>query len=140
MKDINVAIIGLGNVGAALAKNMSRRGIKVLLAGRRPEAAQALAAELKARAVALSEAGAADVIFLAVPAAAAAGAISEAGGLGGRIVVDCTNPLSFSDGPVHAPPAEGSLTAQLAARFPAARLVKAFNTFGAELHERPEIA
>jgi predicted dinucleotide-binding enzyme len=31
------------------------------------------------------------------------------------------------------------MTAHLARRFPALRLVKAFNTFGAEFHDRPEL-
>lgn len=57
----------------------------------------------------------------------------------GTIVVDCTNPLRWDDGPVHPPPPEGSMAAHLAKRFPALRLIKAFNTFGAEFHERPEL-
>ncbi len=55
------------------------------------------------------------------------------------IVVDCTNPIKWANGPVHAPPAEGSMAAHLAKRFPPLRLVKAFNTFGAEFHEHPEL-
>ena len=57
----------------------------------------------------------------------------------GTLVVDCTNPIKWQDGPVHAAPAEGSLTAHLAKQFPGLRLLKAFNTFGAEFHENPQL-
>ena len=78
----------------------------------------------------------AGLVFLAVPASAAVAVLDKARLAPGTIVVDCTNPLRWADGPVHAPPAKGSITAQLAARFPRLRLVKAFNTFGAEVHDR----
>ncbi|HEX8112764.1 MAG TPA: hypothetical protein VF516_33765, partial [Kofleriaceae bacterium] len=81
-----------------------------------------------------------DALFLAVPAAAAPAVLDTARGLpAGTIVVDCTNPLRWDDGPVHTPPPEGSMAAHLAKRFPALRLIKAFNTFGAEFHDRPEL-
>jgi 8-hydroxy-5-deazaflavin:NADPH oxidoreductase len=141
MKNIAISIIGVGNVGASLARNLVARGFSVRVAGRDLERSRGLAAALgqSATAVPLSDvAEGARVVLLAVPADAAAAAVEAAGGLAGKIVVDCTNPLTWAAGPVHAPPPEGSMTAHLAARFPAARFVKAFNTFGAEIHERPE--
>jgi len=57
--------------------------------------------------------------------------------LKGKIVVDCNNPLTWKDGPVWAPPAEGSLAAAIAKAAPGARVVKGFNTFGAEHHKEP---
>lgn len=139
---MKVGIIGLGNVGGALARNLVRNGVEVVLASRKLDDAKEEAAKLggKVSAVALADAGkSADILLLAVPANGAEPALEAAGDLGGKIVVDCTNPLSWQDGPVHAPPAEGSQAARLAARFPKARVLKAFNTFGAEFHERPEI-
>jgi predicted dinucleotide-binding enzyme len=138
-----VTIVGTGAVGAALARNLVRHGIQVQLVARDLEKTRQLAASLGERASAV-EAGAlrdgVDAVFLAVPANAAEAALAEARGLpDGTLVVDCTNPMSWSDGPVHQPPPEGSMTAHLAARFPRLRLVKAFNTFGAEFHERPEV-
>jgi hypothetical protein len=62
---------------------------------------------------------------------------SLAAELAGKIVVDCNNPLVWKEGPVWAPPAEGSLAAALAKVVPDARVVKAFNTFGAEFHANP---
>ena len=137
-----VTIVGTGAVGIALAKNLVRHGIDVQLAARDLAKTREAAAALGARASAVEPAALRDVsvLLLAVPAAAAAAALEEAKELApGTIVVDCTNPLRWSEGPVHTPPAEGSITAQLAARFPQLRLVKAFNTFGAEFHEQPEV-
>jgi predicted dinucleotide-binding enzyme len=142
MNTQNVTIIGTGSVGAALARNFLRHGFAVQLAARDVGKTRALAATLGERASAVETGALRDVsvLLLAVPATAAAAALEEARDLApGTIVVDCTNPLRWVDGPVHTPPPEGSITAQHAARFPQLRLVKAFNTFGAEFHERPEL-
>src|SRR5205085_6992583 len=58
----------------------------------------------------------------------------------GKIVVDCNNPLTWKEGPVWAPPAEGSLAAAIGKAAPRARMVKGFNTFGAEFHADPGLA
>jgi predicted dinucleotide-binding enzyme len=79
-----------------------------------------------------------EVIFLAVPAAAAVDALSNAP-IGDKVVVDCNNPVTWVEGPVWSPPTEGSVTAQLAARYPEARWVKGFSTFGSEFHRNPTI-
>lgn len=142
MSTQKITIVGTGSVGMALARNFVRHGIDVQLVARDAAKTRELAASLGARASA-AEAGSlrdVGVLVLAVPAGAAAAALEDASGLPpGTIVVDATNPLKWSEGPVHTPPPEGSNTAQLAARFPHLRLVKAFNTFGAEFHERPEL-
>jgi hypothetical protein len=114
-----------------------KHGIDVQIASRDGGTARELAAALgdRARAVGTTSlGGGVDVVFLAVPAAAAVSVLEEAGGLAGTVVVDCTNPVTWNAGPVHTPPEEGSVAAQLARRFPGARVVKAFNTFGAEFH------
>ncbi|HEX4418169.1 MAG TPA: NAD(P)-binding domain-containing protein [Kofleriaceae bacterium] len=145
----NVTIIGAGNVGAALARNFVGHGLTVQLAtpdlSKTREVANQLGAGVRAvELAALGDAagGAAiDAVFLAVPADAAVAALEAAHRLAARtIVVDCTNPLRWDQGPVYTPPAEGSVTAQLARRFPQLRVVKAFNTFGAEFHARPALA
>jgi predicted dinucleotide-binding enzyme len=141
---ITITIVGTGNVGSALARNALRHGIAVQLAGRDLAKTQAAAAQLGAGARAVELATlreGTDLVFLTVPAEAAPAALAAAGNLAdGTIIVDCTNPLRWDNGPVHTPPAEGSTTAQLAARFPRLRMVKAFNTFGAEFHDRSELA
>jgi predicted dinucleotide-binding enzyme len=139
-----VAIIGAGNVGTALARNLIRHGVTVQLVAsdlaKAREAATALGPQARAVEPAALEAGL-DAVFLAVPAEAAVPAIAAAPRLAaGTIVVDCTNPLRWEEGPVHTPPAEGSTAAQLAQRFPELRVLKAFNTFGAEFHDQPQLA
>jgi NADPH-dependent F420 reductase len=135
-----VAIIGAGNVGGGLGVNLSKRGLAVKF-GVRPEAnVKALLAQCKdASASAPIEAAAwGDVIFLAVPGSAAVEvARSLSGSLAGKVVVDCNNPLVWKEGPVWDPPAEGSLAAAIAKVAPGARVVKGFNTFGAEFHKDP---
>jgi 8-hydroxy-5-deazaflavin:NADPH oxidoreductase len=138
-----ITIVGAGNVGTALAKNLIRHGIDVQLAAldlaKTREAATALGPRARAVELASLRDGV-DAVFLAVPAEAAPAVLEQASGLAaGTVVVDCTNPLRWDNGPIHTPPPEGSMTAHLAKRFPRLRLIKAFNTFGAEFHERPEL-
>ena len=77
-------------------------------------------------------------MFIATPTAVAVQVAQEAE-LGGKIVVDCTNPLTWDDGPVWAPPAAGSVAAAIAEAVPGARVLKGFNTFGAEIHLNPDL-
>ena len=138
-----VAIIGAGNVGAALAATFGRAGVAVRLGLRAGKDAGELLARLGERASAhpIEEAVAGgEVVFLAVPGSAALQAARSLGDVGGRVLVDCTNPLTWSEGPVWAPPPEGSNAQAIQAALPDARVVKAFNTFGAELHAEPAIA
>jgi 8-hydroxy-5-deazaflavin:NADPH oxidoreductase len=139
-----ISIIGAGNVGGSLGRSFSKAGLPVCF-GVRPEAdTKALLEACGKDASAKSPSEAAksgDVVFLAVPGSAAVDvATSLAVELAGKIVVDCNNPLVWKEGPVWTPPAEGSLTAALAKAAPGARLVKGFNTFGAEFHGNPTLA
>jgi NADPH-dependent F420 reductase len=136
-----IAIIGAGNVGGALGARLAATGATVKF-GHRPgkNADDAVAAAPGATQAPAPEAAAwADVVFLAVPASAAVAAAQALGSLEGKVVVDCNNTLRWDDGPVWQPPPAGSLTAELAAALPGARLVKAFNTFGAEFHADPKL-
>lgn len=136
-----IAIIGAGNVGGNLGKRLSQSGFEVRFGVREGTDVKALLAECgkNASSSGLAEAAAfGDVVFLAVPGPVALDvARSLADALAGKIVVDCNNPLTWKDGPVWAPTAEGSLAASIAKAAPSARVVKGFNTFGAEHHENP---
>jgi hypothetical protein len=138
----SVAVVGTGAVGEALAGNLVKHGIDVQLASRDGEKARQVAKALgeRARAVETKSLGkGVDAVFLAVPAAAAAKVLEEATGLQDAVVVDCTNSVSWDAGPVYVPSEEGSITAHLARLYPRARLVKAFNTFGAEFHANAKL-
>jgi 8-hydroxy-5-deazaflavin:NADPH oxidoreductase len=135
-----VAIIGAGNVGGGLGTRLSNSGLAVKFGVREGTDVTALLAACKgATSAAPAEAAAwGDVVFLAVPGSVALEvARSLAGTLGGKVVVDCNNPLVWKEGPVWTPPPEGSLAAAIAAVAPGARVVKGFNTFGAEFHKDP---
>jgi 8-hydroxy-5-deazaflavin:NADPH oxidoreductase len=136
-----IAVIGAGNVGGGLGARLSNAGFPVRF-GVRPGGDVAPLLARCAKDASSSEPAAAaawgEVVFLAVPGSAAVDvARSLAPELAGKVVVDCNNPLTWSAGPVWAPPPEGSLAAAVAAAAPGARVVKGFNTFGAEHHADP---
>jgi NADPH-dependent F420 reductase len=127
---MDIAIIGAGNVGKALASTFTRAGHTVIIASRDAEDAGATAAATGAR-VATSNAAAAaaaDVIVLAVPFSSAAAIATEiADAVAGKPVVDVTNRMSFGA----AGPDIDTTTSnaeELAALLPKASVVKAFNT------------
>ena len=102
----NIAIIGAGNVGGALGRRLAHAGYRVHFGVRAPAAiAELVAACEGARATSPAEAAqAADAIFLTVPAAVAVEIATSLGGLAGKLVVDCSNPLRWEAGPVWNPP------------------------------------
>jgi 8-hydroxy-5-deazaflavin:NADPH oxidoreductase len=127
---MDIAIIGAGNVGKALASTFTQAGHTVIIASRDAEDAGAAAAAAGAR-VATSNAAAAaaaDVIVLAVPFSSAAEIAAEiADAVASKPVVDVTNRMSFGA----AGPDIDTTTSnaeELAALLPKARVVKAFNT------------
>ena len=137
---MKLAIIGSGNVGKALAGTAVRAGHSVTITASHPDHAQEVAQATGAQA-ATSNAeavGSADIVFLALPAAAASSLVSELGSaLGGKIVVDVTNradpsdPGSTLDG--------DSVTEQLQVLVPHAKFVKAFNTIFASVMTSPTV-
>jgi NADPH-dependent F420 reductase len=142
--DTKIAVIGAGNVGGNLGATLANAGFAVKF-GVRADAkgvSDLLARSKGATAAKPDEAAAwGDVVFLAVPGSVALEvARSLAKQLEGKIVVDCNNPLTWQEGPVWAPPPEGSLAAAIAKAAPGARVIKAFNTFGAEFHGDPRRA
>lgn len=131
---MTVSILGAGNVGMALATALTRAGESVVVGVPDPaKYADALAAlGARARLTTTSEAIAAgEVVVLAVPHAAVDGIARSVADWQGKILVDATNPLA----PGLAGLTVGTTTSaaeQLAAIARGARVVKAFNTTGAE--------
>jgi len=132
MSQTTIAILGAGNVGAALARNLTRVGDRVHLGVPEPGKYAALAAELGARIGTVEEAIAeAGIAILAVPYGAALAIAEEVADWNGRILVDATNPLA----PGLAGLSVGTTTSaaeQIAERARNARVVKCFNVTGAE--------
>lgn len=136
---MDIAIIGAGNVGTALASALTRAGHSVIVASRDPEDAGTLAASSGARVAPTNAhaAAAGDVVILAVPFASVPGVAAEiADAVTGKPVVDVTNRMSF--GPAGAEIDTTSSNAEdLAALLPDARVVKAFNTLFASNQDDP---
>jgi predicted dinucleotide-binding enzyme len=135
-----VAIIGTGNVGRALGRRLKEIGVPVRFGVREP--GSEFPEEVRSIGGTFSVADACapvQMIFLAVPAPAAVSAVGAAAPFHGKVLVDCTNPLLWQDGPVWNPPREGSVTAAIASAYPELRVVKAFNHFGSEIHAVPAL-
>lgn len=135
-----IAVIGTGNVGAPLARRLRAAGYPVVVGARDIGAAADKFAGCDIPVATPSDAAAqADIVLLTIPANVAVSTARALNLRHGVILVDCTNPVRWDDGPVWAPPAEGSMTAALAAALPGVDVVKGFSHFGAEVHEDPVV-
>jgi predicted dinucleotide-binding enzyme len=139
---MRIGIVGAGRIGGNCATQFARGGHEVMLSFARDQGRlQSLASEIGDRASVGTPAEAAEfgeVVVFAVPWDTIDQALSEAGALEGKIVIDTTNQY----GNERLPP-EGQTAAQWnASRMPGARYTKSFNTltsgFQAEAADRPE--
>lgn len=123
-----VAVIGPGNVGAQLVRGFARAGHRVTVGARDTGKAAGLAAIDGVEVLDPTTAAAgAEVVVLAVPVAALAATIAGLGDLSDKVLVDATNAVG-----VPVPDGHATVGAHVAALAPAASVVKAFNTVGAE--------
>ncbi|MBV9517379.1 MAG: NAD(P)-binding domain-containing protein [Hyphomicrobiales bacterium] len=136
---MKTAVIGLGNIGSRVAKNMTVGGRTIIVADKTLAKAQKLAAELggDAEAMPVSEAiNKADIVVLAVYFDAIKQLIATYSAcLAGKIIVDPSNPIApdGKGGFKKTIPAEQSSGQLIAALLPqGAQLVKAFGTLSAE--------
>jgi predicted dinucleotide-binding enzyme len=135
---MNTAIIGLGNIGSQLAKNLTAGGENVIVADRTLAKAEKLAAELggKAKPVPVADAiSKSDVVVLATYFDVIKELLATyRGALAGKVIVDPSNPIA-PDGKggfkktIPADQSSGQLIATLLPE--GAELVKAFGTLGA---------
>jgi hypothetical protein len=138
---MNIAIIGAGNVGRALATSFTRSGHSVVITSRDPAEAGAVAKATGARVAgsSLDAAKASEVVVLAIPFDSAEAVTTEIrDAVSGKPVVDVSNRMSFGatgpvidDGPSNAE--------QLATWLPDAGVVKAFNTVFASNQDDPVV-
>jgi 8-hydroxy-5-deazaflavin:NADPH oxidoreductase len=136
-----IAIIGLGSFGSALGQAFAAKGYAVTCGLRDPTAAKNKAAlkKIKGNVTAKTVPDAAtdaEVVFFATPWPATKQAIQSAGNLTGKIVVDCTNPISDDLKTVVAGPASSG-GESVASWATGAKVVKAFNTTGTDNIRNP---
>jgi NADPH-dependent F420 reductase len=140
-----VAMIGTGNVGAALGRRFAENGHKIVYGSRDPSAADVreVVAATGNGAVATTQAQAAaqgDIVILAVPWSAAEDVVRALPDLRGKIVVDPTNPRVMASDGFADYPIEDSNAERIARLAPGAHVVKAFSTLGAETMLDPGLA
>ena len=136
---MTTAVIGLGNIGARLARNLTAGGEKVIVTDKTLAKAESLARELGGNAEAMPVLDAireADIVILAIYFDAIKQFIAgNRGALAGKIVVDPSNPIApdGKGGFKKTIPAEQSSGELISALLPqGAQLVKAFGTLSAE--------
>lgn len=131
---MKLAIIGSGNVGGALGKLWAEKGHDVTFGSRDPSADGVQAAAAAAGGVAIADiagaAAGAEVVVIAVPWTAVPATIEAAGDLGGKIILDATNPLE-ADLSGLAVDSSTSAAQEIANLASGAAVVKAFNSTGA---------
>jgi NADPH-dependent F420 reductase len=139
-----IAMIGTGNVGAALGRRFAEHGHTIFYGSRDPSAADVRElVTATGGSVALTQAEAAaraDIVVLAVPSTAAEAVVRGLGDLRGKIVVDPTNPRVMAADGFADYPRDGSTAERIAALAPGAHVVKAFNTLGSETMFDPSVA
>lgn len=140
---MKIAIIGAGEIGSAIARQLARNGIDATIANSRgPQTLQPLVDELgpRIKAVELKEAAQADLVFVAVNWNRLHSALKDLGPWNGRILVDANNAVEApSLKPIDVGGrASNEVVAELA---PGARVVKAFNHLAAAaLEADPKVA
>jgi hypothetical protein len=94
---MKIAIIGAGNVGTALGSGWAKQGHLIIYGVPNPRSTAADQLKTKQPAAKVTSnreaAQAGDVVVIATPWAATEAAIRDCGDLGGKVVIDATNPL-----------------------------------------------
>jgi predicted dinucleotide-binding enzyme len=137
---MKIAALGMGKVGGVLGRRWAEGGHKVTFGVRDPDnpdkQGRARAAGASLASVREAAAGA-EVVLLAVPWRAVPDAVRAAGDLAGKVLLDCTNPLTpdFAGLLVGTTDSAGEQVARMA---PRAKVVKIFNTNGAANMAAPD--
>jgi predicted dinucleotide-binding enzyme len=129
----------MGNVGTVLGHKWAEAGHKVTFCVRDPDnpIKQAQAEKSKAAIGPVSDAAEAEAVLLAVPWGAVPDALKAAGDLSGKVLLDCTNPVTPEL--THLTIGHNTSAGEEVARLvPKARVVKVFNTNGAKNMADPD--
>lgn len=131
---MNIAIIGMGNIGSGLAQVLAKTEHKVVVVDRDngTAAAEKLRAEgIEVQGAAIDDAvKIADVIILSTPYDAAAEVAKQAD-FAGKIVIDVSNPVTADFSALQLGHSS-SAAEEIARLMPGATVVKAFNTIFAQ--------
>ena len=130
---MQVTLIGAGNMGSGLPKQLAKAGHQGAILSRDAEQAAELARQTGSW---LFEAGsdqdASEVVLVATAYADAVDALRQIGDLSGKIIIDITNPLT-ADYMGLILGHSTSAAEEIARVFPEANLVKVFNTMFAQV-------
>jgi predicted dinucleotide-binding enzyme len=137
---MNIAIIGAGNVGGALARAAVRAGHQVTISATDKNHARVLAEEVGGTAAdsAADAAQGAELVILAVPYGAVPDVcrvLRDAGA--GKVVVDATNPIKADFSGLAVTDRSGA--EEIATQLPGASVVKTFNTVLASRQAEPTV-
>jgi NADPH-dependent F420 reductase len=132
---VKIGIIGAGNMGGGLGTIWAGKGHRVMFAARDQQAAESLAKTVGPNAqsgTTVEAAAFGEAVLLAVPWASVPEAIADAGRLDGKILIDCSMPLTPDYmALVVGHTSSGAEEVQRLA--PGARVVRAFNTVPAQV-------
>ena len=139
---MNITILGAGNMGSALVKQLSNAGHRIRVTARNMEKAKALSTQYSNVVAATPQEALADseVVIIATGYGDAISALHQLGDLSGRIVIDITNPLT-DDYMGLTIGHSTSAAEEIAKVIPNAIVVKAFNTvFAQVLSNGPQLS
>lgn len=143
---MKIAVLGTGDVGRVLGSGLIRAGHEVILGSRTRDKTEAVDwarenGDRASNATFEEAAREAELVFNCTAGVHALSALEQAGAanLAGKVLVDVSNPLDFSNG---FPPTllvcnMDSLGEQIQRAFPKAKVVKAFNTLANPLMVDP---
>lgn len=134
---MNIGILGAGNVGGTLGRALAEKGHRVVFGVRDPNAekVKTLLASINGDTSAASikdAVGQSDAVIIAVHWPAVETVVPKAGNWNGKILIDATNRFSPP-----MPDSAGSAAEDIARMAVGARIIKAFNTVGAEIMANP---
>lgn len=143
---MKIAIIGAGNVGGTLGTAWAARGHQIVFGvlNVNEDKVTRLISDIKGRAAATGipdAVGQCDVVVLAAHWQGIHETLQSAGSLAGKLVIDAMNPLEMSPAFLEKGLLLGHTTSageQVAQWLPGAKVVKAFNTIGAQNMANPK--